>query len=69
MKEVTLQDLAIERRQADIARALGCSPTTITRAIQEGRDVRVRMSRGKIHSAYELKGFPTRGDAVIGVNQ
>lgn len=64
MKEVDLQELAVERRQADIARALGCSPSAITRAIQEGRDVKVRMMRGKIHSAYELKEFPTRGDGA-----
>lgn len=60
MKELALAVVAKKMGQETVAKAIGCGQTAISRAIKEGRDVRVRMQRGTIHSAYELKSFPNR---------
>lgn len=62
MREISLADVAKKMGQENVAKAIGCGQTTISKAISEGRKVMVRMHRGKIHDAYEIRSFPTRGE-------
>lgn len=58
MKEVALDKLAKEKGPSDLAAALGCSPSAITHAVQDCRDIRVKVYKGGRMEAYEIKPFP-----------
>lgn len=60
MKEVTLNALAKEKGQAELAESLGCSQSAIAHALRDSRDIRVRIHRGSIQGAYEVRPFPSK---------
>lgn len=58
MNEIHISKALKTETPATLAKALGCTPAAIHKAVHRQRDIYIRMGKKGVISAYEVKTFP-----------
>lgn len=58
MNEITMKSALKTETPATLAKALGCTPAAIHKAVHRKRNIFIKVGKRGIVSAYEVKPFP-----------